>query len=50
MQPIVKWQYEKLEGTLGLLEDHLADPDCPCHSAGRKLCPETSEKGRGLLR
>ncbi|BAS31228.1 SNF2-related protein [Dehalococcoides mccartyi] len=34
MQPIVKWQYEKLEGTLGLLEDHLADPDCPCHSAG----------------
>src|SRR5512138_1995356 len=34
MQPIVKWQYEKLEGTLGLLEEHLADPDCPCHSAG----------------
>jgi len=34
MQPIVKWQYEKLEGSLGLLEDHLADPDCPCKSAG----------------
>ena len=34
MQPIIKWQYEKLEGTLGLMEDHLADPDCPCHSAG----------------
>jgi hypothetical protein len=29
MQPIIKWQYEKLEGTLGLLEDHLADPPVP---------------------
>ena len=34
MKLIVKWQYEKLEGNLGLLEEHLADPECPCHSDG----------------
>lgn len=34
MKSIVKWQYEKLEGTIGLLEEHLADPECPCHSDG----------------
>ncbi len=34
MLPIVRWQYEKIEGTLGLLEEHLADPDCPCRSEG----------------
>lgn len=34
MKPIVKWQYGKLEGNTGLLEEHLADPDCPCHSDG----------------
>ena len=34
MKPIVKWQYEKLEDTLGLLEEHLTDQDCPCNSEG----------------
>ncbi|MDD5475465.1 MAG: hypothetical protein PHU03_03000, partial [Syntrophales bacterium] len=34
MKPIVQWQYEKLEGNCGLLEEHLADPECPCHSDG----------------
>ncbi len=34
MKPIIRWQYEKLEDSLGLLEDHIADPECPCHSEG----------------
>ncbi len=34
MKPIIRWQYEKLEDCLGLLEDHIADPECPCHSEG----------------
>lgn len=38
MKPIIKWQYSKLEDTLGLLEEHIADPDCPCSSEG-EACP-----------
>ncbi len=34
MKPIVRWQYEKLEDQAGLLEEHLADPECPCSSEG----------------
>ncbi len=34
MTPILRWQYERLEDTLGLLEGHLTDPSCPCSSNG----------------
>jgi hypothetical protein len=34
MKAITRWQYEKLESNAGLLEEHLADPECPCNSDG----------------
>jgi len=37
-KPIVRWQYEQLEGTLGLLEEHLTNPECPCKTEG-EACP-----------
>ena len=32
MKPILKWQYERLIKELLLLQDHQADPSCPCET------------------
>jgi len=32
MKPILKWQYERLMKELLLLQDHQADPSCPCET------------------
>lgn len=37
MKPILKWQYDKLVMELILLQDHQADPDCPCDTDG-EMC------------
>lgn len=37
MKPILKWQYEQLVKELILLQEHQADPHCPCESDG-EMC------------
>lgn len=37
MKPILKWQYDQLVKELILLQDHQADPHCPCETAG-EMC------------
>jgi len=37
MKPILKWQYEQLTKELLLLQQHAADPSCPCESEG-EMC------------
>jgi hypothetical protein len=37
MKPILKWQYDQLVKELMLLQEHQADPHCPCQSAG-EMC------------
>jgi hypothetical protein len=37
MKPILKWQYERLIKELLLLQDHQADPSCPCET-DREMC------------
>ena len=37
MKPILKWPYERLIKELLLLQDHLADPSCPCQT-DREMC------------
>ncbi len=32
MKPILKWQYERLIKELLLLQEHQADPSCPCET------------------
>ncbi len=38
MKPILRWQYNEIEGELALLQGHLSDPSCPCESEGEH-CP-----------
>ncbi len=37
MTPLLKWQYEQLVKELLLLQDHLADPSCPCETE-KEMC------------
>ncbi len=37
MEDILKWQYDRLLKELLLLQDHQADPSCPCESGG-EMC------------
>jgi len=37
MKPILKWQYDQLVKELILLQEHQADPHCPCETAG-EMC------------
>jgi len=37
MNKIVRWQYDQLVKELLLLQDHLADPSCPCETGG-EMC------------
>ena len=37
MGDILKWQYDRLVKELLLLQDHQADPSCPCDSGG-EMC------------
>ena len=37
MNQILKWQYDQLVKELLLLQDHIADPSCPCESGG-EMC------------
>jgi hypothetical protein len=37
MNKILVWQYDQLVKELLLLQDHLADPTCPCESGG-EMC------------
>ena len=37
MKPILKWQYDQLLKELILLQEHQADPHCPCETAG-EMC------------
>ncbi len=37
MNKILVWQYDQLVKELILLQDHLADPTCPCESGG-EMC------------
>lgn len=37
MKPILKWQYDQLVKELLLLQEHQADPHCPCEGAG-EMC------------
>lgn len=37
MKPILEWQYDQLLKELILLQEHQADPHCPCETAG-EMC------------
>ena len=37
MNKIVRWQYDQLVKELLLLQDHIADPSCPCETGG-EMC------------
>ena len=37
MSRILEWQYDQLEKELLLLQDHIADPTCPCETGG-EMC------------
>jgi hypothetical protein len=37
MNQIVRWQYDQLVKELLLLQDHIADPSCPCETGG-EMC------------
>lgn len=37
VKPILEWQYDQLVKELILLQEHQADPHCPCESAG-EMC------------
>jgi hypothetical protein len=37
MKPILKWQYEQIIKELLLLQEHQADPTCPCETGG-EMC------------
>ncbi|WP_029896327.1 hypothetical protein [Desulfohalovibrio reitneri] len=37
MKPILKWQYDQLVKELLLLQEHQANPDCPCDTEG-EMC------------
>ena len=37
MNQILKWQYDQLVKELLLLQDHIADPSCPCETGG-EMC------------
>ena len=37
MNKILKWQYDQLVKELLLLQDHIADPSCPCETDG-EMC------------
>ncbi|MEN6302295.1 MAG: hypothetical protein ABFD96_06195 [Armatimonadia bacterium] len=37
MKPILEWQYDQLVKELILLQEHQADPHCPCETAG-EMC------------
>jgi hypothetical protein len=37
MNKILEWQYDQLVKELLLLQDHIADPSCPCETGG-EMC------------
>ncbi len=37
MDKILNWQYDQLVKELLLLQDHIADPSCPCETGG-EMC------------
>ncbi len=37
MKPILKWQYDQIIKELLLLQEHQADPTCPCQTDG-EMC------------
>lgn len=36
MKPILKWQYDQIVKELLLLQEHEADPTCPCETEGER--------------